>query len=320
MVDLVLQDRVTTTDPAVASSALAEVLGTGMLTASGQFRYEQRSLVDSGISVTRLACESGSTAVRTDGSPDLIVVAVGSGQLQLACRDTVTTVVAQGLVLIPFNEPYSLQWTRVAANLYSFPLSSFVRTLGPLNGAFTIRAPFLTSPSEDLSGLWRRLAELVTRQVLDRSEVYSHDVVRTQLIDGLTAVTVEAFGLTNQQEDDQRRDEEVIRRANEFIRTQLSTPNTVAGIAAAATVSVRSLQLAYQRRLGSTPIAQLRRTRLEAARVALSNPGPDTTVGEVARRMGYSNLGRFSAHYRDEYDETPSATLTRARPRRWISR
>lgn len=304
-----------TTDPGVASSALAGVLGTGVLTAAGEFRYEQRSLVDDGISVTRLACESGSTVVRCDGSPDLIVIAVGSGQLQLGCRDTVTTVAAQGLVLIPFNEACSLSWARVAANVYSFPLSSFVRTLGPLDGSFTIRAPFLTSRSEELSALWFRLAELVTRQVLDRSEVYSHDMVRAQLIDGLTAVTVEAFGLTNQQEDDQLRDEEVIRRADAFIRAELSAPITVAGIAAAAAVSVRSLQLAYQRRLNSTPIAQLRRVRLEAARIALSNPGPNTTVGEVGRRVGYSNLGRFSAHYRDEYDESPSTTLTRTRPR-----
>jgi AraC-like DNA-binding protein len=277
--------------------------------------YEQRSLVDDGITVTRIASRGSDVALELAGCADLIVIAVRAGRAALTCRATTVELAPRDLVVIPFAESARLRWSEVTFDLYNFPLSSFVRTLGSPDGDITIRVPFLTSRSAELTALWHRLADLVTRQVLDRPEVYSRDVVRSQMTDGLTAVTVEAFGMTNQQEDERLRDEEVIRRADAFIGNHLDAPITVPDIAAAASVSVRGLQAVYQRVHGSTPIAHLRRTRLRAARSALLNPLPGTTVGAIGRRFGYSNLGRFSAHYRDEFDETPSRTLERTRAR-----
>lgn len=316
MVDLVIRQQISTADPVVAGDSLAEVLGSAAVRVEADFRYEQRSLVDDGITVSRVASRGTGVELRMDGCADLVVISVRTGRAEMTCR--ATTFVLQPLepVVIPFAEAAQLRWSEVAFDLFNFPLSSFVRTLGAPDGDITIRVPFLTSRSAELTALWHRLADLVARQVLDRPDVYSRDVVRSQLTDSLTAVTVEAFGMTNLQEDERLRDGEVVRRADAYIRDHLDSPITVPEIAAAALVSVRGLQAVFQRAQGSTPIAHLRRTRLREARAALLNPLPGTTVGAVGRRVGYSNLGRFSAHYRDEFDEIPSRTLERSRPRR----
>ena len=54
-----------------------------MLTAPGEFAYEQRSLVDDGISVTRLTSRGAAVRVITSGSPDLVVLVVRAGGLVL---------------------------------------------------------------------------------------------------------------------------------------------------------------------------------------------------------------------------------------------
>lgn len=316
VVDLVIRQQVSTRDPAVAGEALGEVLGGAEVRASDDLRFEQRALVDDGITMTRVASRGSFVELRVTGCSDLVVVALRAGRATLTCRGMVITLHPSDLVAIPFGEPAVLQWSDAGYDLYNFPLSSFVRTLGAPDSDITIRVPWLTSRSAELTALWHRVADLVTRQVLDQPTVYSRDVLRSQLTDGLTAVTVEAFGLANLEEDEKLRDGEVLRRADEHIVAHLSEPLTVSDIATAARVSVRTLQAVFQRARESTPIAHLRRTRLRAARTTLLNPAPDTTVTATGRSVGYSNLGRFSAHYRDEYDESPSTTLdrTRARP------
>jgi transcriptional regulator GlxA family with amidase domain len=147
-------------------------------------------------------------------------------------------------------------------------------------------------------------------------EVYGRDLVRTQTIDALTAVIVEAFELTNRSEDPTDRDGAVLRRALAELRAHLADPVSIPEVASAAGVSVRGLQLIFQRQLGVSPLLHLRTLRLEAARQALiDEAGAGTTVADIARRFGYSNGGRFSTHYRDAFGESPAESLQRVRSR-----
>jgi AraC-like DNA-binding protein len=59
------------------------------------------------------------------------------------------------------------------------------------------------------------------------------------------------------------------------------------------------------------PVAYLRVTRLNQARLDLTRPPPGTTVTDVAMRWGFLHLGHFSKAYRDLFDETPRETLAR---------
>ncbi|GIF00713.1 helix-turn-helix transcriptional regulator [Paractinoplanes rishiriensis] len=103
-----------------------------------------------------------------------------------------------------------------------------------------------------------------------------------------------------------------LRRAIAFIDDNAHRTITVADIAASAFVTVRAIQLAFRSHLNTTPMAYLRRVRLEAVHQALRAADPATTsVIEVAMRWGFSNQSRFVATYRAAYGISPAATLRR---------
>ncbi|MFG2819644.1 helix-turn-helix domain-containing protein [Kitasatospora sp. NPDC048365] len=66
----------------------------------------------------------------------------------------------------------------------------------------------------------------------------------------------------------------------------------------------------HRRHLDTTPLAHLRRVRLDAAHRDLLAADPrTTTVTEIAVRWGFAHPGHFAAHYRDAYRTSPSTTL-----------
>lgn len=100
--------------------------------------------------------------------------------------------------------------------------------------------------------------------------------------------------------------------AVELLRGRPEHPWTVTELAAAVSVSGRSLQEGFRRSLDTTPMTYLRRLRLEKVREELVAAEPGTvSVTEIAARWGFSHLGRFAAAYRSEYSERPSDTVRR---------
>lgn len=110
-----------------------------------------------------------------------------------------------------------------------------------------------------------------------------------------------------------RRDasQSTVRRAQAFIEGRAGDDLSVADIAAAAGVTPRSLQYAFQQHLGCTPLAYLRRVRLDLVHRSLRTGG-EVSVADAAVRMGFFNPGRFAAEYRKVYGENPRDTLRRA--------
>ncbi|MFD5826275.1 ANTAR domain-containing protein [Lentzea sp. NPDC060358] len=101
-----------------------------------------------------------------------------------------------------------------------------------------------------------------------------------------------------------------LRRAMAFIESNADRDIGAADIAVAASVTVRSVQLAFRRHLGMTPIAYLRRVRLDAARTELQASDPaGTTVTRIGTRWGFGSASTFAAQYRGAYGESPSQTL-----------
>jgi AraC-like DNA-binding protein len=103
-----------------------------------------------------------------------------------------------------------------------------------------------------------------------------------------------------------------IKEAVALIESHPERPLTVASIARAVAVSVRSLQEGFRRYVGCSPTQYLREVRLHRARRELlaAEPGA-VTVTDVAYRWGFTHVGRFSAVYRRRYGESPSMTLRR---------
>lgn len=103
-----------------------------------------------------------------------------------------------------------------------------------------------------------------------------------------------------------------LRAAVEYVHAHVQDPITVSDIAAAAGLSVRAVQEAFQRNLDRSPMAYLLEVRLARAHRDLLRADPTTTsVQEVARRWGFSHLGRFSGTYLQAFGEYPKRTLRR---------
>ena len=101
-----------------------------------------------------------------------------------------------------------------------------------------------------------------------------------------------------------------LRRAVAFIDEFAGADISAVDIAAGAHVTLRAVQHAFQRHLGTTPMTYLRRVRLDRARQELRSASPaHATVTQIANRWGFSSPSRFTAHYRAAYGELPRETL-----------
>ena len=102
-----------------------------------------------------------------------------------------------------------------------------------------------------------------------------------------------------------------VRRALNAMHSNMGHDWTVAGLAAAADVSSRTLQRQFRDFLGKSPHAVLRNIRLEWARFKLLQGLRDEKVRDVAMTCGLPHFGRFAREYRHRYGETPSQTARR---------
>ncbi|MET1044581.1 MAG: AraC family transcriptional regulator, partial [Microbacteriaceae bacterium] len=101
-----------------------------------------------------------------------------------------------------------------------------------------------------------------------------------------------------------------VSHAVDLLRSSPAHPWSVAELAAEVSVSLRSLQEGFRRSLDTTPLAYLRRLRLERVHEELAAAAPGAvSVSEVAARWGFTHLGRFAAAYRNAYSERPSDTM-----------
>lgn len=100
-----------------------------------------------------------------------------------------------------------------------------------------------------------------------------------------------------------------VRKAEEFVRTNLDNPISLDDIANAAGVTPRALQLGFRSFRNTSPMAVLRAERLRRVHEELMTGAPGVSVTEVATRWGFSHLGRFSQSYKVRYGQSPSRTL-----------
>jgi AraC-like DNA-binding protein len=110
-----------------------------------------------------------------------------------------------------------------------------------------------------------------------------------------------------------RRHVEIIDAFERVLTPRLGEPLTVAGMSAEIGVPERTLRACCMDILGMSPSRYLRLRRLNMVRAALkcASPAPGT-ITELAKRYGFSELGRFATSYRRTFGEPPSATLRRS--------
>ncbi|MEA5362627.1 helix-turn-helix transcriptional regulator [Amycolatopsis sp., V23-08] len=212
---------------------------------------------------------------------------------------------------------YQVRCLDFRATILTVPAHALAEAAGILPGRPPpeLRFDTLRPVSPAAAALWKRTA------------TYAHDMLENELAAAsplimgsaarhLAATILEVFPGTVRTDPlgpgsrDAR--PETLRRAIAFIDDNAHTDITVADVAAAAFVTPRAVQLAFRRHLGTTPMAYLRRVRLDRAHhELLATDRGHGSVTATAYRWGFSNPGRFATGYRNAYGVLPSQTLDR---------
>ena len=187
----------------------------------------------------------------------------------------------------------------------------------------SVRRPLELAPNLEIGDgagrSWARLVRLIAAEPTSPGGLLSHDVtaapMQEALLRGLLfsvehpyrdalAAPVRSWGPGP------------VKRTVEAMEATPDHPFTVAELARIALASVRSLQEAFRRHLGTTPMSYLQELRLACAHDALVRADPTAvTVSQVALRCGFAHPGRFSLAYRANYGIPPSETLRHSRIR-----
>jgi AraC-like DNA-binding protein len=124
------------------------------------------------------------------------------------------------------------------------------------------------------------------------------------LIDCLTAGDERGHAPTRQ------RHAEIMIRFEDVLASHPDRQLPMPELCAAVGAPERTLRACCAEFLGMSPGSYARLRRLNFVRTALLRADPATeSIAEIARRHGFSELGRFAAVYRAAFGETPSTTL-----------
>lgn len=151
--------------------------------------------------------------------------------------------------------------------------------------------------------------------VMGRPELLSVPEAAVQLRD---AVLVEWLGSIPGRVDvgDLHRTEarrRIVDRAIERVLDSPSKPLTMLEVCREVGASPRRLELCFRDVLGISPHKYLRAVRLCGARRELKRlAGSAVTIHDVAARWGFWHMSAFSAGYKQQFGELPSATLNRS--------
>ncbi|MDZ7937153.1 MAG: helix-turn-helix domain-containing protein [Rhodoferax sp.] len=104
---------------------------------------------------------------------------------------------------------------------------------------------------------------------------------------------------------------QLVQQTRALVQNQLRQAPTVGELCVELGVSRRTLQNAFHRILGISPLAYLRAIRLGAVRQALKTA---SSVTEAATDMGFWHFGHFAKDYQAMFGELPSQTHKRSLP------
>ena len=160
---------------------------------------------------------------------------------------------------------------------------------------------------------WMRLVRLACDEADQATGILSSPIAATHfeqvIISGLLSAQPNST-TQSPRSDTVTHTSRAVRLALALIEQNPETPWRIADLAEQSGVSARTLQSAFARERGTTPLEELRRVRLQRAHEDLRDSGPEaTTVTDVAARWGFFHFGRFSSTYRAEFGESPSHTL-----------
>ncbi len=274
------------------------------------FSFQWVSIGDDRVSL-RTATMTGHVTGETPGLTSYVVSWVQTGGGWIVRRDGQRMEIPRSPFVLPFHRPYTVHLTPHRQNSVLFApdyledLATEIHAGPSQQLAFDLEA----TPTSAAIERWRTALNASTPVLTDEAAppLLRMNAQRPLALALLQLAPWAVFDLP-----DTLREPSMARTrlAVEYLHHHAAEPITPADAARAAGLHTRTLQLHCRRELGMSPTAYLRDIRLGRTRSELAASAPqETTVGEVARKWGFSHLGRFSSAYRTRFGESPSQTL-----------
>ncbi len=108
---------------------------------------------------------------------------------------------------------------------------------------------------------------------------------------------------------DQRIHRYIVNRVRDLTLSSDGDSLTIGEICINLCISRRTLNHAFTRVLGITPVEYMRNLRLHRIRAELQASPYETTIANVAAKWGFWHMSLFSRYYRELFGERPSETL-----------
>jgi AraC-like DNA-binding protein len=286
-----------------------------LLGPTGGFHFDHAVRVGGPCVLLEIEHTAPSEHVSTE-SRDVMLMCVLGGRVERSTRAGTDRFGAGDVFLLTQpGEGYALRWDELHA--ITMPVRMEYLTEGE-PAARAMRFPRLTAQRPEHRVMVRRTFDFVDKVVLGAEPARSCDLVHGSAARLVASMTATVFGPEGDASHDgagsagrSHGGQATLRRALEFVESNADRDIALPDIAAAAYATPRSVQLVFRRYLDTTPMAHLRRVRLEHVHEELvaSNHGAGATVTEVASRWGFASMGRFAQEYREMYGVLPSETL-----------
>ena len=276
----------------------------------GRFRY----LVLDGVVLTRLEVDQASILTLSERVRDFSIWHLFSSRCSVNGDD----IHGDDLAMVRQGEGATMH-SAAAADVQSFALQPALLVESP-----ELDLPFKPSTAPRagrwrvaLSGVRRRFIaqhQAILGQLDKQPELLEKRATRTALRNAVLEA-IARLGEDGTFQPDRAaigRHTRIMMRFEQIVEETGDEPLSLLEICQHAGVSRRSLESVVQLRTGKPPWEYLRWRRLWRARSLLSRPDEDTTVTDVAFKLGFWHLGRFAAAYASTFGERPSLTLAKA--------
>lgn len=310
----VRESVVSGTEPGDAAEYLRGIAGARELrfgavgTAPGTFAFRYRSTGDGSVSLRTASCSTAASGWFTLGRQYVLAWTTGSAVIVDDDQGEGTVLPTGVPVMLPAGRPFHASAEAGTVHLVHFD-ADFLEAVAVADRE-SAPAPlhFPVTVGPERIALLQAVLREVARPLLDVSVTDGDRAVLDLRLAEAALETFRPFA------DDAHAPVGAVARAKAFIEAHFDRPLTATSIAAAAEVSVRTLQESFQRHEGTTPMNHLRDLRLEKARIGLQLADPrETSVAAVAQACGFRHMGRFSGAYVAAYGEYPGDTLREQR-------
>lgn len=305
-----------TTDPQLAIDYLGGVYGTNLRFGGARvgclFKHARSD--GSSFAVDDIELPANLSIRQTPAKP-LIIGQITAGRMERECAGRCERL-DPGDIFAHSDSPTVMKVREVKAAAVTIDVAVLaqVAATSPARAPGPVRLTGYRPVSPSAAQRWNRAVVYLRAELAD-AEATAQPLVRGAVARLLAATVLTTFpntALIDPTARD-RRDatSATVRAAVTYIEEHAHRDLSVADISAAVNVSIRAVQCAFRRHLDTTPMAYLRRVRLERAHRDLlaADPRDGATVTMIAARWGFLSHSRFAARYRRAYDVSPRHTL-----------